>query len=333
MRTLAATQCELRKRGHEIAILHPGEFRTLPCPTYPEIRLAMLPGRGVRKGIEAFAPDAIHIATEAPLGIAARRDCMRRGFKFTTSFHTKFPEYIHARIGLAPALAYAWLRRFHDSAQVVMAGTPAVKAELEARGFKRVVLWSRGVDTNFFSPGERGFLTLTRPIFLYVGRIAVEKNIEAFLSLELPGSKCVVGDGPMLGRLRARFRDVHFAGLQTTLLPQYYRAADVCVFPSRTDTFGLVLAEAMACGTPVAAFPVQGPIDVVGSSRAGVLDDNLRDACLRALMLSRGETRRHAERFSWSAATDQFLGHLIACRAARADEGRAKVREERYPPP
>jgi glycosyltransferase involved in cell wall biosynthesis len=320
VRTLETTRRELENRAHEVVVIQPGEFRTLPCPTYPEIRLALFAGRGVRKRIEASAPEAIHIATEGPLGMAARRACLRLGLKFTTSFHTKFPEYIRARIGLAPGLGYAWLRRFHHSAEAVMAGTSAVKAELEARGFRRVVLWSRGVDTDFFSPGARDFLALPRPIFLYVGRVAVEKNIEAFLSLDLPGSKCVVGDGPMLDRLRARYRDVHFAGLQTTLLPRYYRAADVCVFPSRTDTFGLVLAEAMACGTPVAAFPVQGPIDVVGSSSAGVLDENLRDACLRALTLSRVEARQHAEQFSWSAATDQFFGHLVACRAAACTE-------------
>jgi len=253
----------------------------------------------------------VHIATEGPLGMAARRWCRRRGQAFSTAYHTRFPEYIHARTRLPLRLSYAWMRRFHNAAQAVMAPTPAIVADLKARGFHNVVLWSRGVDIDTFCPGERDRLDSAPPRFVYVGRVAVEKNIEAFLQLDLPGSKWVVGEGPQLAALQARYPAVHFAGVfPQSELARVYRAADVFVFPSRTDTFGLVLLEAMACGTPVAAYPVAGPLDVVGNSGGGVLHDDLATACLQALQLDRAHVRRVAEGFSWAAATAQFEAHL-----------------------
>jgi len=265
----------------------------------------------------------VHIATEGPLGMAARRWCRRRGQPFTTAYHTRFPEYIHARTRLPLAISYAWIRRFHNAAQAVMAPTPAIVADLKARGFHNVVLWSRGVDTTTFSPGERDRLDTAQPRFVYVGRVAVEKNIEAFLQLDLPGSKWVVGEGPLLAELQARYPQVYFAGVfPQAELARFYRAADVFVFPSRTDTFGLVLLEAMACGTPVAAYPVAGPLDVVGNSGGGVLHDDLKTACLQALSLDRHHVRRVAEGFSWAAATLQFEAHLHA-RSVGEQEGMA----------
>lgn len=301
----------LRNLGNEVRFLTPQRFRSIPCPTYPEIRLSLLPYSGVKQEIEAFAPDAIHIATEGPLGIAARRYCIARGLAFTTAFHTRFAEYVHARVRVPVGLTYGWLRRFHAPSRAVMVPTPSVRRDLEARGFANTVHWTRGVDTEIFCPGERGGLQERRPIFLYVGRVAVEKNIEAFLRLDLPGSKWVVGEGPLRASLERKYPEVRFEGIKTPAeLAVYYRAADVFVFPSRTDTFGLVMLEALACGTPVAAFPVPGPLDVIGDSGAGVLSENLEMACLSALEVSRDRARSHAERFSWRASVEQFASHL-----------------------
>lgn len=305
----------LRNLGNEVHFLTPQRFRSIPCPTYPEIRLSLLPYSGVRQEIEAFAPDAIHIATEGPLGIAARRYCIARGLAFTTAFHTRFAEYVHARIRVPVDLTYRWLRSFHAPSRAVMVPTPSVRRDLEARGFANTVHWTRGVDTETFSPGARAALQDRRPIFLYVGRVAVEKNIEAFLRLDLPGSKWVVGQGPMRAHLERRYPEVRFEGLKTPAeLARYYRAADVFVFPSLTDTFGLVMLEALACGTPVAAFPVAGPIDVIGASGAGVLHENLRAACLGALDISRDQARRYAEQFSWQSSVEQFASNLVQVR-------------------
>lgn len=311
VRTLSNTRHELEAMGHEVDILSPLEFRTLPCPTYPDIRLSLLPGREVAKRIRDYGPNALHIATEGPLGLAARRYALRNGMPFTTAYHTRFPEYVKARFGVPLSWTYRFLHWFHGPSRAVMAPTPKVKSDLEAYGFDNVVMWSRGVDLEIFRVQDAKKLPSTPPIFLYVGRVAIEKNIEAFLDLDLPGSKWVVGDGPAMPALRAKYTDVNYLGvLDQHALAEVYASADVFVFPSKTDTFGLVLLEAMACGLPVAAYPVTGPIDVLGDSDAGVLHEDLREACLAALNIERAKARAHAERFSWRAATEQFLGHL-----------------------
>jgi glycosyltransferase involved in cell wall biosynthesis len=313
VRTLKSTRRELERMGHTVDLLTPLEFRTVPCPTYPEIRLSILPGKRVAARIEAAAPDAIHIATEGPLGLAARGHALRHRLPFTTAYHTRFPEYVQARFGIPLALTYRFLRWFHGRAEAVLVPTKVVKRDLEKYGFapERVVLWSRGVELEIFKPGRAMSHDLARPIFLYVGRVAVEKNIAAFLALELPGSKWVAGEGPLLTKLQAEHPDVRFTGvLGQAELASLYNAADVFVFPSRTDTFGLVLLEALACGCPVAAYPVTGPIDVIGDAAAGALDEDLRSAALRALKIPRDVARAHAERYSWEACTRQFLDHL-----------------------
>lgn len=295
----------------------PDRFRSIPCPTYPEIRLALKPGRRLARLIEAAQPCAIHIATEGPLGWAARRYCLRRGVPFTTAYHTKFPEYIHARFRVPLPVSYAVMRRFHGKSSRVMVATQGVENELVRRGFGNIGRWSRGVDTELFRPrsearGDDGpFAGLPRPIFLYVGRVAVEKNIQAFLALDLPGSKAVVGDGPLLEDLRRQHPQVRFTGARFGEdLAVHYAAADVFVFPSRTDTFGLVLLEALASGLPVAAYPVPGPLDVIGDAPAGVLAEDLRQAALAACEISPEVARNHALTFSWTASTRQFLDNL-----------------------
>jgi glycosyltransferase involved in cell wall biosynthesis len=303
--------------GHRVEFLSPEGFRSMPCPTYPEIRLSLLPYRRVREKIESYQPDALHIATEGPLGYAARRYCVARGLQFTTAYHTRFPEYVHARTRIPVALTYSWLRRFHDRANAMLVPTPALRRELQSRGFGNTVSWSHGVDTNKFTPGDRSFLKTPAPIFLYVGRVAIEKNIEAFLQLDLPGSKWVVGEGPQRAALERRYPEVNFAGIQSTEnLVRFYRAADVFVFPSLTDTFGLVMLEALACGTPVAAFPVTGPMDVIGDSGVGVMDNDLHRACLSALKISCSDARAYAEQFSWAQSVNQFESYLVPFRAA-----------------
>jgi glycosyltransferase involved in cell wall biosynthesis len=297
--------------GHEVRFLTPLEFRTLPCPTYPEIRLSLFPGSGVAAKIREFDPDVLHIATEGPLGMAARRFALRNDFPFTTAYHTRFPEYVHARLRLPLSWSYAWLRRFHGPSKAVMAPTQVVVDDLFAAGFRNVKLWSRGVDADIFHPQPSKRLDSRPPIFLYVGRVAVEKNVEAFLELDLPGSKWVVGTGPALERVRTRFPAVNYLGLlDREDLAKVYAAADVFVFPSKTDTFGLVLLEAMACGLPVAAYPVTGPRDVIGDSKAGVLHEDLRTACLGALELQREDALARSRLFTWRSATEQFFGHL-----------------------
>ncbi len=312
VRTLATVADELRALGDEVEVIGPDRFPTLPMPSYPEIRLALLPRLRLRRLVDEFAPSAVHIATEGPLGWAMRRLCLRRGWPFTTSFHTRFPEYLHARTRVPLRISWALMRRFHNAGAGTFAATLGLQNELLERGFKRVLPWTRGVDLSLFSPGpSTDFAKLPRPIFLNIGRVAVEKNIEAFLALDLPGTKVVVGDGPQRAELAARFPDVHFAGWRMGEgLAAAYKAADVFVFPSRTDTFGLVLLEAMACGTPVAAFPVMGPLDVVADSPGGVLDEDLRAACLAALECPREQARAHAERFSWPSCAAAFRRQL-----------------------
>jgi glycosyltransferase involved in cell wall biosynthesis len=315
VRTLTETKRQLEAAGHIVEMIAPERFTTFPCPTYPEIRLSLAGAKSVGRLIDAFAPDAVHIATEGPLGWAARTACLARKLPFTTAYHTRFPEYVQARIGAPLSWSYAVLRRFHSAASRVMVPTPTVKADLETWGFANVVLWTRGVDLDLFKPGPRDRLQTKPPIFVYVGRVAVEKNVEAFLSLDLPGSKWVVGEGPAMATLKARYPEASYLGvLQQKELAEVYSAADVFVFPSKTDTFGLVLLEAMACGTPVAAFPVTGPLDVLGdvppAQSGGAMDDDLRAACLRALEIPRERARAHAMRYSWAECARQFAEHL-----------------------
>lgn len=315
VRTLTDTMRELALAGHAIELIAPERFTTFPCPTYPEIRLSLAGAGAVGRMLDAFRPDAVHIATEGPLGWAARGAALKRGLPFTTAYHTRFPEYVRARTKAPLSWSYAVLRRFHSAASRVMVPTPTVKADLEAWGFGNVVLWTRGVDLEIFRPGPRDRLKTKPPIFVYVGRVAVEKNVEAFLALDLPGSKWVVGEGPAMGALKARYPEASYLGvLQQRELAEVYAAADVFVFPSRTDTFGLVLLEAMACGTPVAAYPVTGPLDVLGDVPAaqsgGAMDEDLRKACLAALEIPRERARAHALRYSWAECARQFADHL-----------------------
>ncbi|MCG8509928.1 MAG: glycosyltransferase family 1 protein [Rhodospirillales bacterium] len=311
VRTLDTLRKELTRLGHEIHLITPEPFRTLPCPTYPEIRLAVRCRRGVARMIDSFQPAAIHISTEGPLGLAARRHCLKKGYDFTTAFHTRFPEYVQARWWVPTTWTYRWVRWFHGPASAIMVSTQTIEDALKERGFGRIRRWSRGVDTELFRPRDKGFLTDPRPISMYVGRIAVEKNVEAFLSLDLPGTKYVVGDGPQMAELKSKFPDTVFTGAKTGEdLARHYAAADIFVFPSLTDTFGLVMLEALACGVPVAAHPVEGPLDVIGGSNAGVLDADLGKAVRAALEIPPDFCRAHAETYSWEASARQFLSNL-----------------------
>jgi len=313
VRTLDTLTRVMREAGDVVEVIGPDRFRTVPMPGYGEIRLAVNVGARLAASVDAFQPTAVHISTEGPLGWAMRRLCRRRGWPFTTSLHTKFPEYLQARIGLPPGPAWALLRHFHGASAGTFAATPSLADELVARGFTNVRPWTRGVDLALFQPAPRDpWPGLPRPLFLYAGRVAVEKNIEAFLALDLPGSKVVVGDGPQRADLARRFPAAHFTGWRRgEALAQAYAGADVFVFPSRTDTFGLVMLEAMACGTPVAAFPVTGPADIVGGSDAGVIDTDLRRAALAALDCDRARCRAHAELFSWEACAAGFRRVLV----------------------
>ena len=301
---------EVAALGVEIAVLTPDEFRTLPCPTYPEIRLALPRFGYVIDRLDTMRPDAVHIATEGPIGWMVRGYCQRRRIPFTTSFHTRFPDYVRQRTGLPEGWSWSVLRSFHNAGAGVMVATASLAQELQARGFKRVLPWTRGVDTDLFRPRPvRRFGEA--PVFLYVGRVAVEKNITAFLDADLPGRKVVVGTGPMLATLQARYRDVIFAGRQEGLdLAECYASADVFVFPSRTDTFGIVLLEAMAAGLPVAAYPVTGPIDNVRPGVTGVLADDLAAAARQALVLDRDTVRRHAMGFGWDTCARGFIRNI-----------------------
>ncbi len=315
VRTLSMVAAELRTMGHDVEVLGPDRFSTVEMPTYRSIKLALLPGRPLAAMIEAFRPEALHVATEGPLGWAARRWAIRRGMPFSTSFHTKFPEYLHARTRIPLGIGYALLRRFHNRGGATMVATGSLRQELTRRGFARVRPWTRGVDLGRFHPnGGDPFAGLPRPVFLYVGRVAVEKNLGAFLRLDLPGTKVVVGDGPQRDALQRAHPQARFFGERHGVaLTQSYAAADVFVFPSLTDTFGLVLLESLACGTPIAAHPVTGPADILEDAPAGVgaLDTDLGAAALRALGGDRAACRRHAERFSWRACAETFLANLL----------------------
>ncbi len=301
--------------GATFDFLTPQGMWTAPMPTYPDIRVALVTPREINRRIEKSAPDHIHIATEGTIGWLTRRHCLKNKRLFTTSYHTRYPEYVAARTGLPERLVYAGLRRFHAPSAAVMAPTPSIVDDLSRRGFERVRLWSRGVDHALYRPREDRAFDLPRPVFLYVGRVAVEKNLEAFLGLDLPGSCVVVGDGPARSALERRYPHAHFLGVRHgEALAQIYASADVFVFPSRTDTFGIVLIEAMASGLPVAAFPVPGPIDVVGPG-AGVLDDDLRAACLKALTIPRQAPREYSLRFTWTESARQFVEVVEAIRS------------------
>ena len=323
VRTLRRTIEELAILGHRIEVIAPDGFRTVPCPTYPEIRLALLPGREVARRLRTSAPDAVHISTEGPLGLAARGACLREGLAFTTAYHTRFPEYVRARAPLPLSAGYAAMRWFHGPAARTLVPTPSMLRTLEDRGLGNLALWGRGVDTETFRPRGKDFLDLPRPVWLYFGRVSVEKGVEEFLRLDLPGSKLVVGDGPAAGMLQRRYPGATFAGYRHgEELASFIAASDVFVFPSRTDTFGLVLLEAMACGIPVAAYPVTGPLDVVRHGVTGMLDEDLAVAALGALELDAADCRAHAMRHSWAAATRQFVAALAPspryCRDAAA---------------
>ncbi len=320
VRTMSTVVRLLGEAGHAAAVIGPDQFRTVPCPTYPDIRLALNPGGRLKRLIDAFRPDALHIATEGPLGMAARALARRRGWRFSTAFHTRFPEYVEARIRLPAALSYAWLRRFHNAGAGVMVATASLGEELGRRGYHNIRPWSRGVDIDLFRPEPADpFAGLARPVFVCIGRVAVEKNIRAFLSLDLPGSKVVVGDGPQRAALEREFPDVHFTGARFgAALSASYAGADVFVFPSVTDTFGLVMLESLACGTPVAAFPVTGPRDLLALAPVGRVDADLGRAALGALDIDRSLCRPFAERHSWQACTQLFLGHLVPVAGARS---------------
>jgi glycosyltransferase involved in cell wall biosynthesis len=323
VRTLSKLAEVLAEMGVEATLLTPERFRSVAMPLYPDIRLALATPRQVARQIAETAPDFIHIATEGPLGQLARRACLRQGLAFTTSYHTKFPEYLSARLPIPESWTYARLRDFHNSGRGCMVATASLGEDLARRGFRNIRQWTRGVDAGMFSPDKRGKLDLPGPIFLCVGRVAVEKNLPAFLDLDLPGSKVVVGDGPELAALKKRYPAAHFLGaLPNEELARVYASCDVFVFPSRTDTFGNVLLEAMASGCPVAAYPVTGPIDIVG--RGGVVAEDLRDAAIRALEVSREAARANALTYSWPACTRQFLSHL---RPARGQAGAADFSE------
>lgn len=318
VRTLDTTRELLEQRGVTVTMVTPTGHRTVPLPTYPEIRLAIAKPGTIRAALDAAEPDYIHIATEGPLGQMARRWCRKNGLGFTTSYHTRFPEYIRARAPVPLSVSYRLVRRFHNGGIGCMVSNSTLEAELADRGFERLMRWIRGVDTDAFSPDVPPAPALTglkRPISLYVGRVSVEKNISAFLDLDLPGTKVVVGDGPSLNALRDQHPDVVFTGAKTGRdLTAHYTAADVFVFPSLTDTWGLVQMEALACGVPVAAFPTMGPLDVIGDSGAGVLDNDLRTAILDALDISPDHCRTYAETFSWDASVTQFWNNLQEAR-------------------
>jgi glycosyltransferase involved in cell wall biosynthesis len=318
VRTLTHTVEALKAQGHQLEVIAPSDgYFTMPLPTYPDIRLAPFAYRSVKKRMTEFAPEAVHIATEGPLGQMARSLCLKWGMPFTTSYHTKFPEYIKARFPFIPlSWAYKFVRDFHNSGGRVMVTTPSMVEFLQERGFENLAPWARGVDMETFHPSRRHtpedvYADLPRPVWVNVGRVAVEKNIEAFLELDLPGSKVVVGDGPQLEQLKKKYPEIRFTGAKFGEdLARYFADADVFVFPSKTDTFGLVIIEAMATGTPVAGYPVSGPIDIIPGSNAGAVNEDLRTACLEALEMKRTDCVAHAQNYSWEAVSEVFFEYL-----------------------
>lgn len=328
VRTLKQTSKYLQQLGHEVILITPSEFKTIPCPSYPSIRLALFPGRKLSQMMRESDADAVHIATEGPLGIAARRWCIKNNVQFTTSYHTQFPEYLRLRAPIPLKLSYAWLRRFHGKAVRTLVPTPSQQQKLLDKGFKNVEVWGRGVDTNIFTPDNPKHFDLPRPIMVNMGRVAVEKNIEAFLNLDLPGSKVVVGDGPDKEQLQRRYPDVIFTGAKFGReLASYVAAADVFVFPSKTDTFGLVILEAMACGVPVAAYPVTGPQDILQQGITGICDENLQQAVIQAVKLDPASCLDYAHQHSWLACTQVFASYMYDNKVAKTQRDRAIVNQ------
>ncbi|HZG33609.1 MAG TPA: glycosyltransferase family 1 protein [Sphingopyxis sp.] len=323
VRTLQATIAELRTAGHVVGIVSPDLFRSVPCPSYPEIRLALAGWRRVGRHIRAFAPQAIHISTEGPLGMAARRWCLRNNFPFTTAYHTRFPDYVAARLPVSPGFVWRFIRWFHRPARHIMVATRSLMRELAEQGLDQTMMWERGVDHALFRPDRAphpAYAGLARPIQLYVGRVAVEKNIEAFLDTAQGGTKVIVGDGPALAELRTRYPGSLFLGkLGGEALAAAFAGADVFVFPSKTDTFGLVVIEALACGTPVAAYPVPGPGDIVRDG-AGALDDDLDTAITNAIACDRSAAAALGARYHWAGCTAQFVKALTFVPAEPAGE-------------
>jgi glycosyltransferase involved in cell wall biosynthesis len=312
--TIENTCKTLREQGETVLLITPEQFFTVPCPSYPSIKLAMFCTTKVQRLLADFAPDRIHIATEGPLGVAARKYCLKRHLAFTTSFHTLFAEYINLRFHIPVAWGYKMLRWFHAPATHIMVATPQVQADVVQRGFDpaKFVPWSRGVDVERFKLRDKQFLPYLRPISMFVGRVAIEKNIAAFLDLNIPGTKVVVGDGPQLAQLQKDYPQAVFTGFQTgELLAQTMAAADVFVFPSKTDTFGIVMLDALACGVPVAAYPVQGPIDVLQANKTGCMHEDLQTAFYAALALNPDDCRQQALSYSWQHCSAQFLQNLV----------------------
>ncbi|WP_425086815.1 glycosyltransferase family 4 protein [Stappia sp.] len=321
VRSIDRTALELRRLGVRVEVLSPADFHTMPCPTYREIRLTLTTAGALRRRMAERDCEHLHIATEGPLGLLAAHVAQRDGIVFTTSYHTRFPEYLSARVPVPLSWSYAWLRRFHNAGRGCMVATKTLEDDLRGRGFRNLMRWSRGVDHELFRPFKGSVLPadVKGPVFMYVGRVSVEKNITAFLDLALPGTKVVVGDGPQLGELRARYPDVLFTGSKTGEdLSRHYASADVVVFPSLTDTFGNVLLEALACGVPVAAYPVMGPLDIIGGTDVGVLDEDLETAALAALAIPGDRCREMALGYTWARSTRQFIDN---CMAAKATEG------------
>jgi len=315
VRSLSRTCEHLLKSGHEVQVVSPERQRTLPCPSYPEIRLTLRPKRAVRRACGRGEFDAVHIATEGPLGMAGRAWCLTRGIRFTTSYHTRFPEYLRMRAPIPLATGYRLMRWFHGAAARTLVRTETQRVLLAARGLRNLEIWPGAVDTDLFRPYGKDALPLPRPISMYMGRIAPEKNLEAFLDLNLPGSQVVVGGGPMLERYRTRYPSAHFLGYRHGEdLARTVSAADVFVFPSRTDTLGLAMLEAMACGVPVAAFPVPGPADVVVDGANGALDENLTEAIFRALAVPGEDCVEYAATHSWERASAVFASMLTRTR-------------------
>lgn len=328
VRTLEMTVKLLRMRGHEVCVISPEQFRTVPCPGYGEIRLAVAPRFGLRKKLADFAPDIVHISTEGPIGWSTRRWCMVHNIPFTTAFHTRFPDYASVRTGLSPDFFWPVMRIFHKSSRAVLSATPRLSAELESRGIPHTRPWTRGIDTAIFKPGlapHPALAALPKPILLSVGRVAIEKNLEAFLGAAVAGTKVVVGDGPAFDELKQRYPDALFMGsLSGIELAQAYAAADVFVFPSKTDTFGLVMIEALACGVPVAGYPVPGPLDIIGpdglgpfgelADPVGAVSESLTYAITQALNCRRVAAANYGAQFTWDRAADQFLAALYGAR-------------------
>ena len=332
VRTLNETIRRLKARDHEVEVISPDRFTTIACPGYPEIRLALAPRFRLRKVLGAFKPDLVHISTEGPIGWSARAWCLKHKVPFTTAFHTRFPEYVAARTSLSPDLIWPIMRRFHKGSRVVLTATQSLRDELESRGIHPTQLWSRGIDHDIFHARQTkhpALQDIAKPILLSVGRVAVEKNLEAFLDAGVPGTKVVVGDGPARATLEAKYPDAIFLGTrQGAELAGIYASADVFVFPSKTDTFGLVILEALACGTPVAGYPVQGPLDIIGAEGLGPnrelkrpigsLNADLSQAIQDALRLNRADAAHFGATFCWDACTDQFVNGVTGTKKAHA---------------